>query len=440
MENGSTTEDLRSSSGHTRPRGLGQVRERTEGAASALRRSLAFNPIEPSSYTRSGVAYGARREEIPTHADENRTLVTTPGGTVAVPTVPNAPRKAKGFRLQGKRFFFTWPNLEIDSKSALDAIMGWRPVKWAMVARETHESGEHHIHAAVWLKSKCDLRTFRSLDNVFGKHGNYESMRDPVKSVQYLMKEEDFRAYGFDPKAYVKARAGRRLYSDLAKFMQEGGDPTDFEDQGVVLRSLRAIRDYRNLWVSVYPRNRRPSATGAPPICKTIVIYGESECGKSRWANTGSHRLNGHTRGLGNTTDVFILGQQRRAGLWWDGYRGERTIVLDDFQPRKVALRSLLRILDTYPYRCEVKGGMVMADWLRVIITNNDHPVTWYPLASRRLWGALERRIQIRYVKDMQWQEYSFEAFWRIHTWPLGPSTSFSSVSGNLIDPADMRY
>lgn len=76
--------------------------------------------------------------------------------------------------------------------------------------------------------------------------------------------------------------------------------------------------------------------------------------------------------------------------VWWDGYLGEESIIIDDFYGW-IPYTQLLNILDGYPIRLQVKGGFTYACYTKVFITSNKHPSTWYPQIG--LSPALERRL-----------------------------------------------
>jgi len=64
--------------------------------------------------------------------------------------------------------------------------------------------------------------------------------------------------------------------------------------------------------------------------------------------------------------------------LWWDGYEGQRTVVLDEYYGW-LPFDTLLRICDEYPIQVEIKGGSVNFNSETIIITTNKHPNEWYP-------------------------------------------------------------
>ncbi len=102
-------------------------------------------------------------------------------------------------------------------------------------------------------------------------------------------------------------------------------------------------------------------------------IIGDTGTGKTKQATSGS--------------DWFIMPMSDQ--LWFDGYRGQSTLIIDDFYGG-IKYSNLLRITDGHMLQVPVKGGFVYALWTQVIITSNKHPNQWYKMG---LTPALQRRI-----------------------------------------------
>lgn len=86
--------------------------------------------------------------------------------------------------------------------------------------------------------------------------------------------------------------------------------------------------------------------------------------------------------------DVFVVDCSNEQ-FPFNGYDGEKTILLDDFRGG-IKYAHLLRILDGHPLGVNVKHGRRHALWDTVIITSNVPPESWYkfgltPELSRRL-------------------------------------------------------
>jgi hypothetical protein len=89
--------------------------------------------------------------------------------------------------------------------------------------------------------------------------------------------------------------------------------------------------------------------------------------------------------GLGKTRkvyfehpDVYKLDPCGDGGkVWWCGYDGEDTILIDDFYGW-IEIGMLLNILDGYPLRLNIKNGRGYAAWTKVCMTSNMPPHGWY--------------------------------------------------------------
>ncbi len=80
-------------------------------------------------------------------------------------------------------------------------------------------------------------------------------------------------------------------------------------------------------------------------------------------------------------------------GFWFDGYSGEKTLLIDDYCG-EWRLVDLLRLLDVYPVQLPVKGGFVWLRSTRIIITSNTALEYWYDYQTRQdSLSALQRRV-----------------------------------------------
>jgi len=80
-------------------------------------------------------------------------------------------------------------------------------------------------------------------------------------------------------------------------------------------------------------------------------------------------------------------------GKWWDGYRGETVVLIDDYRPGFCLFSELLRILDRYPMRVEAKGTSMPLSAKTFIITTTSRPeVLWAQRIEEDL-NQLIRRI-----------------------------------------------
>lgn len=79
---------------------------------------------------------------------------------------------------------------------------------------------------------------------------------------------------------------------------------------------------------------------------------------------------------------------------FWCGYHGQKHVIIDEFRGG-IDIAHLLRWLDRYPVRVEVKGSSYPLLCERIWITSNLHPNQWYPEIDVETVNALMRRLEI---------------------------------------------
>lgn len=167
---------------------------------------------------------------------------------------------------------------------------------------------------------------------------------------------------------------------------------------------------------------------------RVLVLYGATGTGKTYAA----------INYIAGNTDYYICEAPSHINskVWFDGYEGQRTLILDDFDGSFCAFRYLLRLLDKYKLKIEVKGGFAWASWTTVVITSNLHPCGWYTTVD---CSPLRRRIsEIRLLehqgtyKLVDWTEKvtstDFENFTVSAVQPPRPASPVASTSGTAGD------
>jgi len=111
---------------------------------------------------------------------------------------------------------------------------------------------------------------------------------------------------------------------------------------------------------------------------QTFVFWGPSGVGKT-------HRV------FAREPDVYRVKRPKKGQpLWFEGYDGEKAILLDDFEGW-IPWDELLNITDKWRMQINIKGAHGNASWERVYLTSNSHPETWYP--KREYKEPLLRRL-----------------------------------------------
>jgi hypothetical protein len=138
------------------------------------------------------------------------------------------------------------------------------------------------------------------------------------------------------------------------------------------------IRHYRNL-KAISAENAQPTG-----IVRDVKVF----CGKT---GTGKSRLAWEQAGM----DAY---PKDPCTKFWDGYRGHRHVVIDEFRG-SIGISHLLRWLDRYPVLVEVKGSSVVFNAEKIWITSNLRPEDWYPDLDEETKAALLRRLDVTYFE-----------------------------------------
>lgn len=105
-------------------------------------------------------------------------------------------------------------------------------------------------------------------------------------------------------------------------------------------------------------------------------FYGETGSGKTRKA-------------MADTKDPYVVNESNK---WWDGYDGHEDVIFDDLRSDFCSFHILLRLLDRYEMRVEVKGGFRQLLAKNIIITSAFHPTKLFG-ETQEDTSQLTRRI-----------------------------------------------
>lgn len=142
--------------------------------------------------------------------------------------------------------FCTWPHATIPFEEFERNLKQQYPTtEWCIVCHEKHEDGEPHMHAVIHFSKKTYL-THKKLDLVVGKHGDYKSVRNLTKSIEYVKKDKDFFCIGAVPEGKVS------LMKEISQKIRDGkrARELDMEYPGVYLLHKRKIDEYIT-WIEI---------------------------------------------------------------------------------------------------------------------------------------------------------------------------------------------
>lgn len=262
-----------------------------------------------------------------------------------------------------RNWCFTWNNPDTERPK-------WEPqhMRYLIYQLEVGDNGTQHWQGYVELTRKCRLGRVKLLLGNNTIH--VEPRRGTRIEARDYCKKDDTRVDGpYEHGEWV----GDGERTDLAKLfdgVRAGkSDLTLFEEQPEgYARHYRAIHHIRSLYAAEAAKNWRE--------IKTIVYYGDTGEGKTR-------------RVFEDTPAEDLFVKESTLDKFWDGYTGQKVLLLDDFYGQ-IPYSDLLRILDGYKLQRNVKNSVTWAAWTTVYITSNSHPRDWYRFG---LTPALKRRL-----------------------------------------------
>lgn len=231
-----------------------------------------------------------------------------------------------------------------------------------------NQSSYRHWQIIVYTKKKM---TLSALKKNFPDSAHLEPSRS-VAVEDYVEKEDTYvEGTRFEKGERPMQRNKKTDWEEVRSRAQEGNLD--------VIPADVFVRSYANL-KRIKLDYEKPEHRGEVEVW---LYLGPSGTGKSHaaWADLGTE---------GTYSKIPTT-------KWWDGYRGETKVIMDEFRGQ-VSIALLLRWLDPtgYPLTLETKGGGAVAKFTKIILTSNLGIDAWYPELDLATLNALKRRIKIK--------------------------------------------
>lgn len=272
---------------------------------------------------------------------------------------------------RNRAWCFTVNNYSDDDEQKLQNF----PCRYIVYGHEVGEQGTPHLQGYLYLTAAKTLRALKK-DMPDGAHlevakGNAD------QNFEYCTKQDEgFFEMGDRPVSQKrKGELGAEYWENVRKRAKEGD--LDEIDAEVYVKHYSTLRRIQKDHVTM--PDDAPDVTG-------VWYWGEAGVGKSRAARHD-----------------FPGAYFKMANKWWDGYRDEKFVLLDDLDPRHKVLGHHLKIwADRYSFLAENKGGAVAIRPEKIIVTSQYSPEQIWDDEPETV-AAIRRRFKVKHF-DQRWQ------------------------------------
>lgn len=248
--------------------------------------------------------------------------------------------------------------------------------KYIIIGMEKGKEGTPHLQGYVQFKNQKRLSEVKNIC----ERAHWEQAKgSPQQNYDYCSKEGHFWEKGVLPKNGKRSMEERAA---LNKRLKEE-DLEALADEGVIsFKEIRAIKNAR------YDLQLEKSAKTTDDT-RGVWLYGKVGRGKTHWAIESLKKQFG---------DKGIY--YKEENKWWEGYKGQPAVLLDDLSKGNHLGQKLKRWLDKYEAFGEPKGGQVPLQHEVFLITSNYWPEEIWE-DDPQMAEAIRDRCQMIDFKDI---------------------------------------
>jgi len=239
---------------------------------------------------------------------------------------------------KSRNFCFTINNHCLDDEEFLRTL----PSTYLVYGREVGASGTPHLQGFVVFENP---RSFAAVKKQLPKAHIEIAKGSPDQNREYCTKEGNFHEQGIIPMSQKRKGDANAERWSVAKKAAIEGRLEDVPDD-IYVQYYRTLKEIKKDNMS------KPEDL---PELENYWICGPPGCGKSRGAR-----------------ERFPGAYFKLCNKWWDGYQGEETVIIDDWELDHKVLGHHLKIWgDRYSFLAETKGGAIHIRPKRIVITSN---------------------------------------------------------------------
>lgn len=265
-------------------------------------------------------------------------------------------------RTRSRNYCFTTFNMNLDIENIYNKN---DCIKYICAGREKcPTTGKEHLQGWIQFKIQKSIKTVKKTCEDGTMH--LEAMKgNEFENDRYCKKEGNFKFFG-------KHTGGQGHRSDLDEVCDKiiKGVPMSNIAKEHPRLVVQYGRGLKHLSQCLEKDNRKTFRK-----LEVTLITGPTGTGKTRYAM--------------EQEPYKIQGSDLK---WWDGYEGEDTILIDEYN-NDTGITTLLKLLDGYQLRLDTKGSFTYANWHKVYITTNLELHEIHDKAKPAHRDALFRRI-----------------------------------------------
>lgn len=266
-------------------------------------------------------------------------------------------------------------------------------VRYIVFGTEVGDSGTPHIQGYAEFLNQ---HTVSAMKRMLGERTHFEMRRGtPKQAAGYCKKGEDV---ALDYEHFFETRTVEQpaTWTDPYEYgtISHPGKRTDITAPVEMLTEGASVatvaRAFPEQWIKYHKGFRDLRSLLLPPrnlieMPNVIVLWGETGTGKTRDAYTKFW------------PDEPYYVWKPSNGNWWDGYDGQKKVIIDEFRGQ-MTWSDILGLLDRNEFRAPFKGGFVNIQADKFVITSPFPPHKWYKDDDRYdRFKQLERRIKSVY-------------------------------------------
>jgi len=254
-------------------------------------------------------------------------------------------------------------DMDMDLLYQLNSLEQGGFIEWMIGQQEIGEEGYHHWQFFVKTKTKKSLNQMKALHQTVSWR-----LSDSPAAETYVLKDNSSVTgtrfeFGVKPFKRNSKMDWEKVWLNCVEGKMEDIEP------GIKIRHWNALQSIRN--AHILPIER--------PTIEVDYYWGKTGTGKSHAAN--AKYPNAYWKIASNK--------------WWDNYKGEDTVIIDELSTECISIPKLLTWFDKYKCYVEVKGGTTGLRATKFIITSNLSPEELTANEKESHKAAFRRRIKV---------------------------------------------